>query len=571
MCGFIGRLILRPGPDLPTLDRGLPTLARRGPDGCHRWSDPTASVELLHVRLAVVDPDERARQPFSDADSGVTIAFNGEVYNYEELRDELAPYPFRTRSDTEVLLAVFLRWGAPGLQRVRGMLAGAIVDPRLRRLWLFRDALGKKPLFIARWPDGVWFGSSVLALAATARRPGAIDDTSRDQFWRREYVAPHRSILVGCEPVRPGDMLALDFDGSQVERVACTPIGDRDAATAAAPGSPTDSQGAAGVDPRAASRRLDELLRTSIRRRLHNNPVPVSLLSGGIDSTIVTSQMASSVGGRAIALRSLVPFTLDEPYARFAARRIGVSLDLVGPTWSGLPEEALFAVDLQDEPLGMMSFVPLALLVRHAREYGKILLTGDGADEVFLGYGAAADWRKDTSAAATNAEYLDEPEIVAGLPAPAWMSRWGCFAVGQSLVGHMFAKLDRATAEQGVEARCPLVDWDLLAYARRLPPQVLLLGGRPKGLLKSQLRGWPRWFVHRRKLGFAYHLRWAWSLSRFRGLREHVSREAVETFDARLPPALRRAPGEWGTRDVLNHFSVAWKLLVWSRFLARMS
>ena len=121
--------------------------------------------------------------------------------------------------------------------------------------------------------------------------------------------------------------------------------------------------------------------------------VQCSLLSGGVDSTLVTQGMWQAGGGSAITLRSLVPFTLDEKYARYAARRIGLKLDMVSARTNRMADEVAWALDLQDEPLATMSFFPLALLIRQAKAYGKILLTGDGADEVFLGYGRPSTGR----------------------------------------------------------------------------------------------------------------------------------------------------------------------------------
>jgi Asparagine synthase len=137
------------------------------------------------------------------------------------------------------------------------------------------------------------------------------------------------------------------------------------------------------------------------------------------------------------------------------------------------------------------------------------------------------------------------------------------------LVGHMFVKIDRAAAEQGVEIRCPLLDWDVVCYASSLPFEMLTAGHRTKALLKAQLAGWPRWFIERRKLGFAFNLRWIWFLSRFDQLREHIDLRAIETFARDLPSVFRHPPRTWKNRDILRNFSAAWRLLAWSAFLRR--
>jgi len=150
------------------------------------------------------------------------------------------------------------------------------------------------------------------------------------------------------------------------------------------------------------------------------------------------------------------------------------------------------------------------------------------------------------------------------------MSDWARRTVTEVLVGHMFAKVDRAASEQGIEVRCPLLDWDLVSYARSLPFDILLRNGRPKALLKDQLAGWPRFFLERPKLGFAYNLRWHWGLLNYAGLREAVDQRAIDAFESFLPEVLRHRPADWGLRNIFYNFEAAWRLLTWSRFLLRL-
>jgi asparagine synthase (glutamine-hydrolysing) len=552
VCGFIGR-INGDGPAVTPLTAGLGFLRRRGPDSCHYWRSADGSAELIQARLAIVDADVRADQPFSDPRHKITIAFNGEIYNYESLRRELSDHDFRTQSDTEVLLAAFVRWGVDGLRRLRGMFACAIVDERVRRVYLVRDPVGKKPLFVAHWPGGTRFGSSLLALAATASESPALHPPALPAFWDRGFVPPTMSVLQGARPVAPGEVLALGWDGAVLKRADCFP----------------QPMTAVPATFEEARERVAELLDQSLRRRLHNNPRPVSLLSGGTDSTVVASRMRRMGTGESLTLGSLVRFDLDEKYARYAAWRASIPLQVLRVQTDRFQDEVPWALDLQDEPLGMISFFPLALLLRTARTYGKILLTGDGGDEVFLGYGRPDDWttRGHRAEEFPPADY----SVVVGVPAPDWMSPWGRFTVGHSLLGHMLTKVDRASAEQGVEVRCPLLDWDLLALARSLPPDFLLHGGQPKGLLKSLLTGWPRWFVHRNKVGFAYRIRWAWGLRRYAGLREQVTDGAAEAFGAAVPACLRTPPRTWTSWTIFRNFGAVWKLLSWSRFARRLS
>ena len=213
----------------------------------------------------------------------------------------------------------------------------------------------------------------------------------------------------------------------------------------------------------------------------------------------------------------------------------------------------------------MPSFFLLERLVKTASDYGRVLLTGDGADEVFLGYGKASDWRS------PNRDSIRQDYISCGPALPIWMSDWGRKSVSETLVGHMFTKVDRAASEQGVEIRCPFLDWDLVSYARSLPFDILLHGGRTKALLKDYLLGWPRWFLERPKLGFAYNLRWHWGFSNYEGLRDAIEKRAVNAFEPFLPASLRQAPARWKLTDIFQNFEAVWRLLSWSRFLVRLN
>jgi asparagine synthetase B (glutamine-hydrolysing) len=496
-----------------------------------------------------VDSDPAAHQPFSDADAALTLAFNGEIYNYREIRSKLPNYPFRTQSDTEVLLAAVATWGLAGLTTLRGMFAGVIVNTATRRVYLFRDPIGKKPLFVAENDGEVVFGSSVLAIRAASDRPGRLDAAAVDGYWRYDYVPPNQSALEGCRPVMPGEVLEYDWWGRRLQTHSCRPK---------APAVST-------ADWSELKASLTQLIDQSIDRRLLNNPRPVTLLSGGIDSTVVTWAAARLATVEAITLGSRLNLAPDARYAKYAAQRLKLALQPVHLSSGSVADRVKWAFSLQDEPLGMMSFFMLAHLIQAAAAYGRILLTGDGGDEVFLGYGQADDW--------VVREHSDEnsagPSWMVGPPLPTWMTSWARFNVQHQLLGHMFPKLDRAASEQGVETRSPLLDWDVFAFARALPPEVLLREGRVKALLKGQLADWPDGFIERPKVGFTFHLRWLWLSAGFAGARELVSAKAVERFEERLPQEMRCHPKMWSAPLMFRNFKALWKLMAWSSFESR--
>ena len=539
-------------------ERALFWLRRRGPDSQGTWSAENKAVSVLHCRLSIVDEDSRSDQPFRDPVNGIVVALNGEIYNYRSLRRDYADFPFRTESDTEVIVAAYVKEGIAGFKRLNGMFACVLVDERRGRVILARDAVGKKPLFIFATPDALLFGSSLLPLVACSGAEPSIDTKAAAFYWRRGYISPDTAAVEGGRPVPPGTVLEFDFRGHEL---SCTRI---------EPAAPIRYGGESAAD---VERTIHELLVHAVDYRLENNPHPTALLSGGIDSTLVTELTAARLnrGGdkrhlKVITLGSMIPYTQDEYYARFAAKRLGLHLEIVHPARRRLPHAIERAISMQDEPLGMPSYFFLFQLIEAAAPHGKVILTGDGGDEVFLGYRPSTDWqhheldREDQSSS-----------ICVGPGASPWMASWARDATGNTLLGHMFTKLDRASAEQGIEVRCPLLDLPLMNYVRSLPSEMLCNRPSLKRLLKDQLSGWPLWFLERRKLGFAYNLRWHWALTRFAGLREMISQDAIETFASRVPRALQAAPMAWSTQAIFQNFGDAWRLMVWSAFVARLA
>lgn len=530
------------------IEHAAPALHRRGPDGWRTWRSACSRVELLHARLAIVDPDERAMQPFTTIDGRHVLAFNGEVYNYLDLRRRLDGHVFATDSDTEVLLVGLVRHGLAFLDEVRGMVSGVWVDLERERVHVFRDPVGKKPLLLWSDVDGsILFGSSLRALQAMRSVPGLVREEALRDVLAQGYIEPPHGLFDGVVHAEPGLVRSFDFDARPAGTRRIVP-------TVQVP----DIEGDEDSELRA-------LLEQAVSRRLENNPAPAALFSGGIDSTVVAmiaERQARARGARlqVYSLRPFLPGTNDEPYAREAAKRLGLDIEWVSLPYRHVADRLLRAIDGLDEPLAMVSFFHLWELVRAVGVRSRVLLTGDGGDEVFCGYGEPADWSRKAHAGPIGP--------VVGAPPPAWFGGWAQRCVSGDLFGHGFQKVDRASAEQGIEIRCPLLDFDLIAHARSLPPEILFRGARAKALLKDQFVDWPARFLDRRKMGMTYNLRWQWLLTNFDGLREGVDPLLVERCQAWLPTALRRAPSRWMAPDVLRHFQVAYALLVLSRVLS---
>ena len=384
MCGIAG-IIDPTGRDLdPSWIAAMTSrLAPRGPDGEGSWSAP--GVALGHRRLAVIDLSDAAAQPLGNEDGSVQVVFNGEIYNFQELREELAGrgHVFRSRSDTEVLVHGYEEWGDDLLLRIDGMFAFAIWDASQRRLLAGRDRMGKKPFYFAQIArDGELpmfaFASELKALLVLPGFDRRIDSEALCRYLVHEYVPPPHSIFRGARKLAAGERLRLET----LPDVALVPRIDRywDLSFPAEPRHMSDDEAAA---------RLREILRESVRRRLVAD-VPVGIfLSGGIDSSSVAALAAETAGPGNVHTFSVgfSEASFDESsYARRVAGYLGTQ-----HREEHLDPRALLDIlptvgDFLDEPFADASVVPTYLLSRFTRRHVTVALGGDGGDELFAGY-----------------------------------------------------------------------------------------------------------------------------------------------------------------------------------------
>ncbi|MBT8402784.1 MAG: asparagine synthase (glutamine-hydrolyzing) [Gemmatimonadetes bacterium] len=386
MCGFAGFIessTLTGADPRSVLDAMVASIEHRGPDDHGTWVDEDAGVHLGFRRLSIQDLSPMGHQPMVSASQRWIVTFNGEIYNFGELREELrkSGTTFRGGSDTEVLLAAVERWGVrETLPRLRGMFAFALWDRKERELWLARDRMGIKPLYIAAHPTGVVFGSELRALLLHPRVERRGDPRAARQFLRTLYVPAPMAIIEGVEKLRPGHVARFALTGGggmdrseeawwDLDRVAH--VDKR-----------TDLSGAEAVDE------LHALLRDSVRLRLVAD-VPVgALLSGGVDSSLVVALMAeqSPTPVRTFTVRFDDPRFDEGPIAREVASILGAEhtevelpTDVVRDLVPSLP-------DFSDEPMGNPSILPTLLVSQVARRDVTVALSGDGGDELFGGY-----------------------------------------------------------------------------------------------------------------------------------------------------------------------------------------
>lgn len=369
MCGITG--IVSNGTEIPpgAVERMTDCLQHRGPDAQGYIHFP--ACHLGHRRLSIIDL-ETGSQPMGDTSGRYWISFNGEIYNYRRLRAQLLEknYDFKTQSDTEVILAAYSEWGAECLNWFRGMFAFAIWDTRQDKLFAARDLFGEKPFYYAFLPDGsLLFGSEIKAILASGLLSPELDLNAVDAYLALGYVPPDRTIYKNIQVLAPGH-----FFECQAGSVAVSQYWNPELKT-----SPISLDEAAS--------QLRELFFQAIRRQMVAD-VPVgAFLSGGLDSSTIVAlmQMQASVPVKTFSV-GFGQWIDELPYARQVANRYRTEhyeIDLENPPVGRLFEHMAL---VYDEPFGDSSNIPTYLIAQFARRQVKVVLSGDGGDELFGGY-----------------------------------------------------------------------------------------------------------------------------------------------------------------------------------------
>ena len=624
MCGIAGIFHADvPKPvDPARVEAMTDVLAHRGPDGSGVWTAP--GVGLGHRRLAIIDLSEAAAQPMLTADRRIAISYNGEIYNFREVREELAAkgHRFRTESDTEMILAAWRQRGPDCLSRFNGMFAFALYDAGEDSLFLARDRLGVKPLFTALLSDGALIFASelkgLLAHPLLRRSPSA---QAVEDYLAYGYVPDDASIVEGVAKLPAGHYLHVRRGRPLPRPVRWWDVDFSDPSRASV---------------RSLEEGMVERLRDAVTSRMVADVPLGAFLSGGVDSSAVVAFMAEASRG-AVETCSIGFDREDHDETRWAAQvaelfatnhrsRIVASDDF------GLID---ILADAFDEPFADASALPTYRVSELAREKVKVSLSGDGADEIFAGYrryrlfaaeerarglmpgflrsaaGALGnvypklDWAPQFLRARTTLQALGQgsgaayaravgvtpPEIrrqiltaplhghvaeeryvraMADAPARDALSRAQYADLKIWLPGDILTKVDRASMAVSLEAREPLLDHRLVEFAARLPANMRLRGGTGKWLMKRALASrLPDEILNRRKMGFVTPVS-AWLRGRLAGEAAAIAQGSAlaETgwFDA---AAIRRlAEAHRGGRS--DHGRLLWQLLMLEKSLQRL-
>jgi asparagine synthase (glutamine-hydrolysing) len=534
-----------------SLEQACDIIRHRGPDEVGLWVSRDAALGFR--RLAILDLSTAGHQPMLSPDGRLALVFNGEIYNYRELRRELeGSYPFRSQTDSEVLLAGFAAWGWEELlRRIDGMFAFAIWDDRARILYAARDRVGKKPFFYTRTPKGLIFASTLNALRTLLPETPELDPVAVDSYLTYQAVAAPLTMFRGVWQLPPAHQMIFEMNSG---RLTLSRYWDVHYAPKRRDGE------AATLDA------LDDLVRQAVRKRLASDVPLGAFLSGGVDSSLVVAMMAQEAGRVEAVMMGFEDPAFDErPFARQVAARWGVRLHehLLRPrAVVDLPE----IVWQYGQPLADVSIVPTYYVAKAAKEQVTVVLNGDGGDELFGGYArpvverAAMTYRsllpsglrgrlgkqfvgyqrgplkrlamlavagqgtakqafvydrgfrryRDLAYAARFQRVLKgwHPDALYN---EVWEHAVGEDDVDRALYGdlvtflpdQLLAKMDVATMAHSVEARSPLLDTTLIEYSAGIPTGLRLRGYTTKYLLKRLAERYvPREVLYRRKRGF---------------------------------------------------------------------
>ena len=563
MCGIYG-MIAEPGTTLrypEVLDWMGEALRHRGPDGRAVLTHPDAVIGT--ERLRIIDLHERADQPFSAPGAQVWLECNGEIYNAAEIRARYNDYPFRSRSDVETLLPLYLERGTDAIAEIDGMFGLAIWDHRKRALLLARDRAGEKPLFYARVGHEILFASELQCILRHPDISRDLDPIAVAEYLRLGYVPEPRTMFRAIRRVEAGTFVRFTETGKQIVRYW-----------------DPESFVIQKWQPRAAIRELRTLMERAVEKQVMSD-VPVGVfISGGMDSSILATLAAKFIGVDKVHTFS-AKFS-EESYdesgdAAILAARIRTKHVPVRTDEAALLEALQNIVRGVAEPLADPAILPTFLLAREARKYVKVILSGEGADELFGGYptylghklapiydalpGFArallrrAAMRVPPSSRKVTVEFLLK-KFVTDAERP-WIDRhlaWFGTGLGASVMksppaevpempsvpadrdpltgamlldyrsylrDNLLVKVDRATMLSSVEARAPYLDRDVSRFALSLPADLRVRRTTTKWVLKKAAEAWiPKDVIYRRKRGLSVPIASWLNL----GLRDEVDR-----------------------------------------------
>lgn len=556
ICGFIRRREVSP----KQLKQMNDTMYHRGPDDSGEeiyGMKGGYQVGFAQRRLSIMDLSELGHQPMHSPDQRVSVVYNGEIYNFKELREELADYPFRSDCDTEVIIAAYLAWGISCVERFNGMFAIALYDRKDETVYLIRDRIGKKPLYYWYQDEELVFASELKPIMACPDFPAEIDRGVLSRFLYQKYINAPESIYRNVYKLEPGAILS--FQGGQIKTWKYWSVSEVYRQAAANPVSSYEE----------AKEQLKALLMRAVSLRMIADVPLGSFLSGGYDSSLVTAiaQEVSASPVKTFSIGFHEEKYNEAGYARAVAEYLGTD-----HTERIIDEKDILSLvesipKYYDEPFSDSSQIPTMLVSALARERVTVALSGDGGDEFFCGYNqyekVAQAQKLDLAGAAVhglcslpgvsklqiekrlpfkvrviagNRERETKTQFGAGnYPAMAramvgelptgtrtlpvhypvessygvkdWQVRRMLLDMDTYLPGDILCKVDRASMKYSLEARCPILDADVMAFSYRIPHAYKYAAGDKKHILKEIAYDYlPKELLDRPKVGFGVPL-----------------------------------------------------------------
>lgn len=562
ICGYLSKRIITER-ELSVMND---TMKERGPDdsGTQLWELPGGrTLGMAQRRLSILDLSELGHQPMSTPDGRLSLVYNGEIYNYRELREELPEYSFRSNCDTEVILAAYLKWGIRCVERFNGMFAFALYDRESGELFLARDRMGQKPLYYWKSGDQLVFASVLAPIMKCPGFQGKIRKEVLPRFLFQEYINAPETILEDVFKVEPGTVLTWHAASSRMTSYRYWDVSERYEAMQSEPVS----------DFGEAKEQLKELLRSAVRRRMIADVPLGSFLSGGYDSSLISAIAQEQLGSTPLQTFSIGFEEKDydeSPYAAAIAEYLGTD-----HTQRIIGEQDLLELvsDLPkffDEPMSDSSQIPTMLVSKLAREKVTVALSGDAGDEFFCGYGIYDLVRKAqeldgigrlahgigqlplghgkkledcypfrAQVISANRNPKTRTQFGAGsyvelagrlvqrsegdpllpvnyetedrYPSENWQITRMLLDMDTYLPGDILAKVDRASMKYSLENRCPFLDPEVMLYSYRLDHDLKYhreKSGWSKKYILKQLAGdyIPRELLERPKKGFSVPL-----------------------------------------------------------------
>lgn len=562
ICGYLSKRIITEH-ELSVMND---TMKERGPDdsGTQLWELPGGrTLGMAQRRLSILDLSELGHQPMSTPDGRLSLVYNGEIYNYRELREELPEYSFRSNCDTEVILAAYLKWGIRCVEHFNGMFAFALYDRESGELFLARDRMGQKPLYYWKSGDQLVFASVLAPIMKCPGFQGKIRKEVLPRFLFQEYINAPETILEDVFKVEPGTVLTWHDATSRMTICRYWDVSERYEAMRREPVS----------DFGEAKEQLKELLRSAVRRRMIADVPLGSFLSGGYDSSLISAIAQEQLGGAPLQTFSIGFEEKDydeSPYAAAIAEYLGTD-----HTQRIIGEQDLLELvsDLPkffDEPMSDSSQIPTMLVSKLAREKVTVALSGDAGDEFFCGYGIydlvrkaqeldgigrlahgigllplghgkkledcypfrvqviSANRNPKTRTQFGAGSYVelagrlvqrseDDPllpvnyETEDRYPSGNWQITRMLLDMDTYLPGDILAKVDRASMKYSLENRCPFLDPEVMLYSYRLDHDLKYhrekSGWSKKYILKQLACDYiPRELLERPKKGFSVPL-----------------------------------------------------------------